>query len=283
MNRFRFWYDSLPPVLRVLMLVQVVVYLVSVLVLPLIPGALEFVRSYLAIPGGSPLDAPWTVLTYAFVHTRGGLGGFLEVAFNVAFLYWIGEEQERMLGGAWVLTAWGLGALGGGLVALATGLYYEGSQAAILGLIFATAIQFPYKTIGLLLLGAVRLLWVGVGLLAFELLGPPGYVFAGIGGALAGVAMGALALRGYHLHHWVKGAMDSSPTSSPSPSRTRAPEPEPEAVSGWRAMGARLSDPKGTRRPSRQEVDRILEKISDEGMDALTESEREVLDAYSKR
>ncbi len=153
----------------------------------------------------------------------------------------------------------------------------------MLGLIFATAIQFPYKTIGLLLLGAVRLLWVGVGLLAFELLAPPGYVFAGIGGSLAGVAMGALALRGYHLHGWVKGAMESSSERrSPAPRSDQA-EAEPEAVSGWRAMGARLSDPKGSRRPSRQDVDRILEKISDEGMDALTDSERETLDAYSKR
>ncbi len=282
MNRFRFWYDSLPPVLRVLMLVQVVVYVCCMVLAAVSPSSLAIVRGYLAIPGGSPLDAPWTVLTYAFVHTRTGLGGFLEVAFNVAFLYWIGEEQERMLGGAWVLTAWGLGALGGGLVALAMGLAYEGSQAAVLGLIFATAIQFPYKTIGLLLLGAVRLLWVGVGLLAFELLSPPGYVFAGVGGSLAGVAMGALALRGYHLHHWVKGAMESPARSSPPP-RRRAAEPEPETASGWGAVTARLSDPKGSRRPSRHEVDRILEKISDEGMDALTEGEREVLDAYSKR
>jgi membrane associated rhomboid family serine protease len=284
MDRFHLWYSSLPPIVRVLMTVQVAVYVTCMVLLAVNPAAVDLIRSYLRIPGGSPLEAPWTLLTYAFVHTRPGLGGFLEVAFNVAFLYWIGEEQERMLGGAWVLTAWGLGALGGGLVALLSGIPYEGSDAAVIGLIFATAIQFPFKSIGLLLLGAVRLIWVGVALIVFEALGGLGFLMAGLGGAAGGALMGALAQRGYHLHGWVEGVMSAPPRRS-EPVRRRTPQQteSPSAGPAWRPFGPRLSDPKGERTPSRHEIDRILEKISDEGMDALTPAEREALDAYSRR
>jgi membrane associated rhomboid family serine protease len=286
MNRFRLWYSGLPPVVRTLMTIQVVVYVTCMVLLALNPAAVELIRNYLAIPGGSPLTAPWTIFTHAFVHTEGGLGGLLHVGFNVAFLYWIGDEQERLIGGAWVLTAWGLGAIGGGLVALLLGVPFEGSSAAVLGLIFATALQFPYKTIGLLLLGAVRLLWVGVGLLVLESLSGLPYLFIGAGGSALGAAMGALALRGYHVHGWIEGVMNATPRK-PQPTRASAPRREPvesePSSGGWRGLGERLSAPKGPKRPTRHEVDRILDKISEQGRDALTDDELATLEAYSKR
>lgn len=285
MNPFLTWYRGLPPVLRALITVNVVMYALFLLVFqwsgPLMALALRFLALNPTLEG--VLYAPWTVLTYAVSNFQGSFWGLLSVLFNMLFLYWIGEEMERMLGGSWLLVTYFASALGGVLGAFAYAALvgppgpYAGASPAVLGVMMATATRYPDRQIGLLFIGVVRLVYVVIGFVLLSLLlnGRFGvYLFAiEVGGVLAAFLMASAEKRGADLHSWAdvftgRRRRSSRPRTAPRP---QARVPRFETV------------PAAPRRATQDEVDRILDKISAQGRDALTAEERRILDEYSRR
>ncbi len=288
MNPLVAWYKGLPPVLRGLITANVVMYALFLFFFQWVDVALVAAHRFLALTP-TPLGvlyAPWTVLTYAVTHLTGGLGGFLDVLFGVLILAWVGDEMERMLGGAWLLVAYFVAALGGALAALAfaaatgAGFPYAGSGAAVLGVMMATATRYPQREIGLLFIGAVRLIYVVFGFLALTLLlsGRAGlFLFAvQAGGVLAAFLFSLAEKRGADLHSWA-GRLVGSRSGRPHRAAPRRAEAAPARVVPIEAAAPRRA------RATQAEVDRILDKISAEGRAALTPDERRILDEYSRR
>lgn len=194
----------------------------------------------------------------------------------------------------------------------------HGASGAVLGLMAVVATKYPYKSIALFLLGPVRLVWIVVGFLVLDVLLFSGTAIgAHMGGALAGFLMAKGMQRGMDLTSWANVLVRArSPKRGPAKTASRGParraataEPEGSLLArldGWLARRTgraetaeraapptmRTAPPPVTsrRRPSpnvippdsEAEIDRILDKISAEGLGSLTREERRTLDEASQ-
>ena len=264
---------------------------------------------------------PWTILSYNFVHMGIGLGGLIHIGFNMLLLYWLGRDHEEMYGSPHLLALYLLGGIGGGLLMiLFTGLfpgslfaanYVYGASASVFAVMTAVATFYPDKRIGLLLLGPVKVSWLIGGLLLLDLItlaGSNTAVAAHWGGVLTGFGFARAEQHGYDLSSWAAVLLGGT-------ERRRAAPPKPPSDGGlfsqstsWFSIGdpkdtsstPRTSGTSGGSRKSRRsrrskssassttsaaseaEVDRILDKISEEGYDALSEEEKQILKKASQ-
>jgi membrane associated rhomboid family serine protease len=319
LNRFKTWYNAQPRALRALLTINVVIYVVWILLLMHIGLTNRFVFNHLAMNPALPdiLFEPWQLITYNFLHLGGGFWGFIHILFNMLWLVWLGREYEEMHGphqllGVYVITGIGGGLLTVMLALLAPGFfgaaYVYGASASVLGIATAIAITYPYKKIGLFLLGPVRLLYLVIGFLVLDIFfligGDSGTaVGAHLGGALFGLVVAKTEQAGIDLTGWATVFFGDGRERSRGGKKkslldrledwlsTRGPritteedDDAPSEKSGGGSMfqrmrGGRTSEGSATE----DEVDRILEKISEQGMDALTDEERRILQEASRR
>ncbi|WP_232797969.1 rhomboid family protein [Salinibacter altiplanensis] len=298
MYDFKTWYYRQPSALRTIITINVGVW-VAMQFLNLWGTGRMFVRSHLALHPVFPdiLLEPWQLVTYSFMHT-----GLFHIGVNMLLLFWIGREFERMHGSEQFWSVYVTTAVGGALICLllspiapsisggmvgGRSIPVLGASASVLGVLTTVAILYPYKQIRLLFFGVVPLLWVVIGFLGIDALmalRPRGdtAVAAHWGGALTGFlyaknqqgALGTLPgigvlfrgrssrRSGAGLWARVRGWFQSSSSSSDSPPTQRPSD----------ANGASNASPSPTKR-----VDRILDKISEEGYDALSEEEKRIL------
>lgn len=319
MNQLQQWYYRQPPALRVILLINVALYIAVQFLYALWPPGLRFIADHLALHTGFPgiLFEPWQLVTYNFLHLGGGFGGLLHIAFNMLWLFWIGKEYERMHGTSRVWTVYiGTGILGGLMCLLlapvAPGIAagpVHGASASVLGVIMAVAILYPYKQIGLLFIGVVRLLYVVIGFLVIDALlalSSSGVaVAAHWGGALGGYFFAKQERGGVGLPSWLTGWIGGG-TSKGTSKRSRRTSSDDDlslldrletwlggSVSSSGGSGPSIADEsasqeqRGPTREPRQtdiekEVDRILDKISEQGYDALSDEEKETLEEASR-
>lgn len=298
-----------------ILVINVALYITVQFLYALWPPGLLFIRDHLALHPTFPsiLFEPWQLVTYNFLHLGGGFGGLLHIAFNMLWLFWIGKEYERMHGTARVWTVYlGTGIIGGLMCLLLApvfpsiaGGYVHGASASVLGVIMAVAILYPYKQIGLLFIGVVRLLYVVLGFLVIDAL----LALSSSGVAVAAHWGGALG--GYFFAKQERGGMER-PSWLPSwfggGSSTRSRRASSgddmgllDRLETWLGgsvgtsgtSGSSIADEsaseqqRGPTREPRQtdiekEVDRILDKISEEGYDALSDKEKETLEEASR-
>ena len=232
----------------------------------------------LAFDPAHAFTRPWSWLTHVLAYPALGFGALIGLAFGLMFLITLGRDAEGLRGSAYLLVAYFAAALGAAaLVLLAAGapgvrsLAY-GPWPGVLGLAMALGVQYPDKTIGLFLLGSVRLIYVAAGFVVLSIL-VNGSFFAAIpemGGVLAGAAVGFAGRRGMDPSGWLKNLMER---------RT-------EKVAARRAPPAaerRRADPERGGRASQREVDRILDKISAQGKGSLTDEELRILEEAARR
>ena len=156
-----------------------------------------------------------------------------------------------------------------------------GATAPVLGVMAAVATLYPHKSIGLWLIGVVPLKYVVIGFLILDILFSGG-INAGVVAVFGGALAGFLYARFKH--------------QSGFQGRSRSTTPADDAGGGgvlgrldsWLANRTEAKSKKSTRRSSATEaqviaevdqsaVDRILDKISEKGYDALTEDEKRIL------
>lgn len=302
MNQFQSWYYQQPVALRTIVAINVAVY-VGAQLLHLWPAGLQFIMEHFALHPVFPdiLLEPWQLVTYNFMHTSGGLGGLLHVGFNMLWLFWIGREFERMHGSQQLWTVYLAAGVGGGFMCLllqplfptisGTGVVpVVGASASVLGVMMSVAIMYPHKQIGLLFFGVVRLLYVVVGFLIIDallMLSSSGTaVAAHWGGALTGFLY-AKSVRGeIGLPGWLDRLLG---TSSSRSRRSASSAGLWSRMKGWFGTEPNGSAPSAPRAPSApddakqrvknrsKEVDRILDKISEKGYEALSEDEKKTL------
>lgn len=251
----------------------------------------------------------WTLFTYALGHN-----GPMHLLVNGLLIYFIGRALEPLVGQKNVLRCFLLSVLAGGLlwffVHLATGQsVLLGASAGALGLLFLFCSLRPNQPMTLLLFFILPVTlkpkWIAFGLLAFDAFGllfgelPRGLgVSEGImGGAtafsahLGGMLVGFLYAR--HLQKPVKfkrggggGVKIEAPEwmrrkrSVAAGARYQVNVSSANARREQRDIAAAAS---GATPPSAAQVDRILDKINQEGFGALTKEERQVLDRAGQR
>jgi len=232
----------------------------------------------LAFNPQQPFSAPWTMVTYMFVHA-----GLLHLAMNMVLLYFWGTRLEERMGSRVFVLFYLYCGLGGPLLSMlvaATGVHvaqFVGASAAIMGLGVAYVIYWPDSEIHIFPLPfPIKTRYLVMGLIALDL----SAALLNRNSALAHWAHLGGALVGYL---YMRFQSYSRPASIPGPiprERVLVSRPEP-----GEALGEKPAPPRPRRRaekdPVTVEIDRVLDKISAEGIESLTDAERKFLNEVS--
>jgi len=258
-----------------LIIANAVVLLLLTALLPALEPSLRFVPDL-----SYALTHPWTFGTYMFVHA-----GLIHLAFNMFVLYSLGTRVEERMGGRPFILFYLYCGLGGalfslGLAALQSGPMV-GASAAVFGVAVAFAMFWPDAELMVFPLPwPIRARTLVIALLALELV--LGIVNPGDGVAhiahLGGAAFGYLFFRlqglgGPTRLHRPRVAERTVMVQSGSREAERADTPVPS--------------PRRRAQPERDEIaaetDRLLDKISGQGLASLTPAERKFLNEVSKK
>lgn len=273
-----------------LILINLAVYMFLAIFNAFAPSAYATFSQYIYLPSDlfQNVTRPWTWITHMFSHV-----GIWHVGMNMLILYWFGTIFGDLLGDRRVLPLYLLGGLAGAVFYLvAANLvpnvgsgYAHGASAAVLCIVAAAAMTAPDYEIRLLFLGNVKLKWIALAYIFFNLLSTQGGTnTGGAYGHLGGLAMGL-----YYVYRLRNGGSDiTQPISNllawMSGDRRRS-KPKTKLKVSHKSTQSRKPKPTKKRVSSdlQSEVDRILEKIKKQGYDSLTDEEKETLFTASKK
>ena len=282
-------YLSLPSALRVILLLNVVIFVVQSVLAAFGAGAL--VSGVIGFFGFIPdwqtsVLQPWRLVTYMFFH-----GSVLHLAFNMLWLWWMGRPVEEQLGPRNFMVIYFGSGIGGALVNLVFSPFFPatvtiGASGAVFGMMVAFAMLFPRIPIMLLFLPPIQARFLVAGLIAIDLLlissGDNVARIVHLGGALCGYVLVKLYLQGYHYDLWIEQWKQrfrrrKSPGTSQSTSRT-------SASAGPRNPSMRkVTDAEIVKEYDQDDLDRILDKISKSGYEGLTAEEKRLLFELSRK
>jgi membrane associated rhomboid family serine protease len=250
--------------------------------LPGLTQQMQFVPDF-----GYILTHPWTVVTYMFAH-----GGFGHLFFNMLALFFFGPPLEARWGSREFMKYYIICGLGGAALSFAfTGSPIIGASAAVYGVMLAFAMNWPDAPIyiwAIFPVPAKYLVGIFVLISLFSAFGNANdnvAHFAHLGGFAAGFIYLKLDHHGGGLFTRARRMMKGRKLDVQSGGGS---------VGGTgRASGVRIV-PGGGRQPAGgvaamreehllNELDRVLDKISTEGMNSLTSEERRLLDEASRR
>lgn len=273
-------FHMMPRALRTILLLTGLLFLAQVLgAHALLVRALGFSADPLMA-----LTQPWRWVTYLFVH-----GGFWHVLFNLLWLWWFGRELEQLRGTSWFALYYLLCGVGGALLYLLFGQLGPllglgpsyglmiGASGAVYGVMVAFARYFPDAPIMLLFLPPIPARFFVFGLILLDVLllsagSTDGVARAAhVGGALTGWAL--LRVEGRF------GALDAWWRTWSYRRERRRRQREQARHFRTRIEDARLvrSRSGGREEVDQATIDRILDKISEHGYEALTEEEKRIL------
>jgi membrane associated rhomboid family serine protease len=257
------------------------------------PDILQEGLHWLCMPasGRTLLFQLWSPFTHFFLHEN-----FWHVLNNIVFLYLFGVIVGDLVGDRRVLPIYILGGLAGGFAFMASaqfmpyiGSYALGASGAVMALGGAALIMAPDYRVRLFLLGDVKVKYIVLVLLLFDLIGVANkYNSGGHLAHLGGFAMGCLfvyRLRdGHDLAEPVNRVLDYV-TNWLSGRRSVGTSPKRKSQ---KAHSAPFTATRGGRAPQdepsyQQRLDKILDKIKDSGYESLSVEEKEFLYNASKK
>ena len=233
---------------------------------------------------------PWTLFTYMFMHD---LSGILHILFNMLIMYWFGRLFVEYLGSDKLVAVYLLGGIAGGILYLlayntvpffvsqseAYRIGMVGASASVNAIVVATATLLPNYTFFLLFIGPVRIKYIAAVFVFLSFLGTVGNNAGGNIAHLGGALMGFIYMKQLHSGinwggwitvtlEWFKDLFKEKPRVKVSYRKERA-------------STAKSAPPeKGY---TQEEIDRILDKISEGGYESLTKDEKEKLFNASKK
>jgi membrane associated rhomboid family serine protease len=236
----------------------------------------SFSNDYLALPAYLPTLATrfWTPLTYMFIHAD-----IFHILFNMLWLFWMGKIFEEYLGNKRLVGLYIMGGLAGAaLYVLCYNVFplfasvksvsiVVGASASVMAIVVATATLLPNYSIYLMFLGSVKLKWIAVFYVIIDFLsitGPnAGGEIAHLGGALLGFIYIKQLNRGNDWGRSVDSIFNQRPKVKVVSQNRSYQQQNPSA-------------------PRQEEIDHILDKISQTGYESLNKHEKEVLFRASK-
>ncbi|MGV3585739.1 MAG: rhomboid family intramembrane serine protease [Adhaeribacter sp.] len=227
---------------------------------------------------------PWTIFTYFFTHRD-----WLHIIFNLLNLYWFGMLVQEYLGSKKVVSLYILGGLCGALLYL---LFYNfvpffiqrgsaemiGASASVLAIIVAAATLLPDYTFNLLLLGPVKIKWIAWFLVLLSVSGAVGDNAGGNVAHLGG------ALLGYIFIRQLKNGSDlGRPIHSTWDFITGLFNRRPRMKVSYKSPATATTYSSHAGKPSQNEIDFILDKISKSGYESLSKEEKQKLFRASQK
>ena len=237
------------------------------------------------------ITRPWTLLTYMFMHD---LSGILHILFNMLIMYWFGRLFVEYLGSDKLIAVYLLGGIAGGVAYLlayntipffveqaqAFRIGMVGASASVNAIVVATATLLPNYTFFLLFIGPVRIKYIAAIIVFLSFLGTVGDNAGGNIAHLGGALMGFIYMKQLHAGvnwggwitvtiEWFKDLFKEKPKVKVSYRKERT---------------GSVKSP-GTEKAgyTQEEIDRILDKISEGGYESLTKDEKEKLFNASKK
>ncbi len=240
------------------------------------------VSQYLAVPASLPALAgkPWTLITYMFFHQ-----GFIHLLFNMLWLYWLGRiflsfmSQQKMLG------VYLMGGISGAAMYI---LFYNvfpvfqealpessaiGASASVYAIVFAAVAFAPNLSLQLLLIGPIRLKYIGAALIVMDIIGMAGSNAGGhiahLGGAIFGYLFIYFQNQKVDLTKPVLWVIDAFTSSASDQKRKKMKVEYKKPTDDFEYSRVKAEQ--------QAEIDRILDKISKGGYDSLTAEEKKTL------
>lgn len=228
----------------------------------------------------------WTIVTYALLH-----GGILHLLFNLLIIFFVGRMLEPMMEQRVILQAYITAVIVGGIIYL--GIHFNssatliGASAGALGMLIVYCTLQPERPITLLLFFVIPvtlkpkwIAWIAIGLDAL------GFLFVELPSVfdktpLNGSNIGYSAHLGGILAGWLfcKYRIQAGNGYRRSRKKVNIEPPEwmrrkPKATAQSRGFKLNMS----SKKEIKLEVDRILDKINNQGFGSLTAEEKATLD-----
>ena len=220
---------------------------------------------------------PWSIVTYSFIH-----GGFGHILWNMLFLYWFGKIIHDNIGNNAVISLYVLGGIIGGLSYMAlfniipfygdrvSDSLMLGASAGVFSIVAGSATLLPNYTFYLLFLGPVRIKYIALFYILLSFLDVTGSNAGGeiahLGGALIGYLFIRQLQNGVNMGEGIIKIINIFNKKSSSKIKQDPPindEVKPDI--------------------SQDEIDKILDKISESGYSSLSKKEKEKLFNASKK
>jgi len=246
------------------------------------------ISNFITLPSNieSFIFKPWTLITYSFIHH-----GFLHILFNMLFLYWFGKLIKEYLGGRRVISIFFLGVIAGGLFYILLynllplfqdavgGSRLAGASAGVFAIVVGAATFMPNYTLYLLFIGPVRIKYIALFYVLLSFLQSAGSNAGGEIAHLGGAVMGFFFIKQLQKgHDWgtpVTTFIDWVQSFFVRKSKIK--------VSYTRKEKTASKSSTKTSKTDQNEIDLILDKISDSGYESLTSDEKQKLFNASKK
>jgi membrane associated rhomboid family serine protease len=290
-------FSFFPPVIKNLLIINGVIFFVQILMEQIkfdgYPGW-YIVNKWFALnplygmdPAGKEFNFQvWQLITYQFMH-----GNFSHIFFNMFALWMFGMEIENMWGSKKFLYFYLLCGVVAGLCHLFlsplfgfSSAYTLGASGAIYGVLAAFALFFPNRYIFLYFLLPIKAKYLITFIILLDFLlvnsGDSVARLAHLGGALTGAIFILVDKHsGVQIKNLFKGTGVNKTNYSrfgsiPNPFKKKRPDVQ-------EAHYTELDDEES--KITQEEIDKILDKISQSGYQNLTEREKKILFEASKR
>ncbi|MCS7077751.1 MAG: rhomboid family intramembrane serine protease [Bacteroidia bacterium] len=264
---------------------------------------LEVYRYYvkfLELPASLPqlLRQPWTLFTYMFLHA-----GIFHILFNMLWLYWLGKSLSEYQGEAKVWYTYIFGGLFGGIMfitaynifpvfkPIVAHSYAVGASAGVMAILTALATLIPNQRIVLFLFGEIKMKWFAliVFMIDFLMIGSSnsGGHIAHTGGAVWGFFYMILLKKGIDVYLPFQrlfirlGQYRKKKKTMRIVHSAYSVEYQSKGTSiAERIEKIHVTTKDENEIPTQEEIDRILDKILEKGMNSLTKKEKETLARY---
>jgi membrane associated rhomboid family serine protease len=215
------------------------------------------------------LRRPWTLLTYMFLHSPAGLSHIL---FNMLALFFFGPRVEALMGSQRFVTLYLISGFMGGILSIFFAPYSPiiGASGAVFGVQLAFAMHWPRDQIMIWGIFPVEARWLIVGTTLLSLYGG----FGGSGGGVAHFAHRGGYVGAYLYLKWVEKRAPVKQWQK----KVQGPAPSTIPLGDWKRL-----DINRVHEANRDEVNRILDKISSNGVNSLTAQERTFLQHFVPR
>ncbi|MEO7358891.1 MAG: rhomboid family intramembrane serine protease [Gemmatimonadaceae bacterium] len=243
------------PVVRILLALNVGIFLLQ--------NAVPGITSEFGFIPAQILQRPWTLFTYMFLHAD-----FRHILYNMIALFFFGPRIEAFIGTNKFVALYLIAGLSGALLSIFFTPYANiiGASGAVFGVEFAFAKFWPREKIFIWGIFPIEARWLIVAAIGFSLFGG----FSG-GGNIAhfahlGGIVGAYAYLKYvelraPVKQWQK--------------KVKGPPPSTVPLGDWKRV-----DLDKVHEANRDEVNRILDKISAQGVGSLSSQERTFLQHF---
>ncbi len=246
---------------------------------------LEMLLSYVSFPADIHyfILQPWSLITYMFLHI-----GFLHLLFNLLWLYWFGRVFLQNIPQKHLLSVYLLGGISGALLFMlsyqvfpvfASSLPYAevyGASAAVMAVVFAAAFFQADRPIRIALIGEVKAKYIAIVVFFLDIInlskGNAGGHIAHIGGALFGF---------YFISQYKKGKLITRSFETILNRVFTWFKPKPKMKVHYKKTGNKDYDYLNKKKVEKDDLNKILDKISKSGYSSLSKEEKERLFKHS--